>query len=749
VTLPLPGAAPYPAELLARLADARAGLGPGYEPRTRHRGADGWAKYTNRLFLESSPYLLQHAHNPVDWYPWGDAAFEEARRRGVPVLLSVGYSTCHWCHVMEEESFEDEEIARVLNERYVAIKVDREERPDVDAVYMTAVQAMSGRGGWPMTVWLTPDRRPFYGGTYFPARDGDRGTGTGFLTLLLRLRETYDAEPDRVAAAAAELVQHIERELVPRAGPGALPGTDVLERAMKQYAAGFDAKNGGMTGAPKFPSNLPIRFLLRHHRRTNDEQALKMATLTLDKMAAGGLHDQVGGGFHRYSTDARWLVPHFEKMLYDNALLTLAYLEAHQVTGNPEFARVARELLRYVEREMTSPDGAFHSATDADSLTPDGRREEGLFFTWTPAELTGALGQERAAVVAAYYGVTAGGNFEGRNILHVPRSLAEVARELGKTAGDVQTTVHEAREVLYRERAQRPAPLRDEKILASWNGLMISAHAVAAQVLDDAAYARVASRAADFVLRNLREDGRLRRSFKDGRARHNAYLDDYAFVTAALLDLFEASGERRWIEEALALDRVLEEFHEDKVGGGFFTTSTDHEALLAREKPRYDGAEPSGNSVAVLNLLRLHELTTDDRYRRRAERALAAFHATLAESPRALSEMLLAVDFYLDTPKEIVIVVPRARADAAALLAALGATFVPNRVLVVVPEGDALARLAPVVPFVEGKVARGGTATAYVCERRICDLPTNDPAVFARQLGTVRPASNVQPGGER
>jgi uncharacterized protein YyaL (SSP411 family) len=744
----LPGASPFPPELLEKFEARREEMGPDFRPRTRHLGPDGRARYTNRLFLSSSPYLLQHAHNPVNWYPWSDEAFETARRLGRPVLLSVGYSTCHWCHVMEEESFEDEEIARTMNESYVAIKVDREERPDVDAIYMSAVQTLTGSGGWPMTVWLTPDRKPFYGGTYFPARDGDRGARIGFLTLLRRVRETYDGQPDAVAQSAEQLAQAIRRHLAPPAGGDGLPGPDVLRSAAALYRARFDSTHGGLQGAPKFPSSLPIRFLLRHHRRAGDAKSLEMVTLTLQKMAAGGMYDHVGGGFHRYSTDARWLVPHFEKMLYDNALLTVAYLEGYQVTGQEDFARVAREILRYVERDMTSPQGGFYSATDADSLAPGGHREEGYFFTWTPAEIEEALGKERAPIVSACYGVMEQGNFEGRNILYLPRPLPDLARDLRIDPLRLRTILDEARESLYRARAQRPAPLRDEKILAAWNGLMISSYARVALALGEERYLRAATRAADFVLRNLRRDGRLLRSYKDGRARHNAYLDDYAFLAAGLLDLFEATGERRWLEEAIALDAVLEAQYEDRIGGGFFMTSADHEVLLAREKPAYDGAEPSGNSVAVLNLLRLHELTTDDRYRRRAERALKAFDAILERSPSALSEMLPAVDFQLDTPKEIIIVTPPGHDGAGPLLAELRRAFVPNRVLVVVSEGEHLAALARIVPLVEGKLARDGKATAYVCERRVCELPTSDPAIFAKQIRKVRPpAAQEQPAG--
>ncbi len=737
----LPGAPPLDAKLLARLRAAWAARPAGYRPRTRHLRPDGSPRYTNRLFLESSPYLLQHAHNPVNWFPWGDEAFETARRLGRPVLLSVGYSTCHWCHVMEEESFEDEEIARYLNENYVAIKVDREERPDVDGVYMNAVQTLTGQGGWPMTVWLTPERRPFYGGTYFPARDGDRGARVGFLTLLRKLKGAYAEQPDRVTEAAASLAQQIRQNLALGTGGAALPGPDVLRAAVAYYRTRFDPSEGGTRGAPKFPSDLPIRFLLRYHRRTGDAASLGMATLTLEKMAAGGIHDQVGGGFHRYATDAPWLVPHFEKMLYDNALLVLAYLDGYQATGRADFAAVARDILRDVERDMTASEGAFYSATDADSLAADGHRKEGWFFTWTPAEIEATLDPEDARIIEAYYGVTAAGNFEGRNILHMGKPLEAVAGDLGVPPDRLSAVVAEAREALYAARARRPPPFRDEKIIAAWNGLMISAHAQAALVLGDDRYAARAGRAADFVLEHMRRRGRLLRTWKAGRASEAAYLDDYAFLIAGLLDLYEATGAPRWLREAIGLDRVLEAHYEDKAEGGYFMTSDDDEALLAREKPAFDGPEPSGNSVEVLNLLRLHELTTEDTYRQRAERTLAAFGPLLARAPAALSAMLVALDYRLDTPKEIVIVTARSRDAAAPFLTALREHFVPNRILAVVAGGEGPGAL---VPLVEGKVALGGKATGYVCENRLCELPTTDPAVFARQIARVRPL----PGSE-
>ena len=716
VGTPLPGVPPFDAALVAKLAAARRA---GESPHTRHLRPDGTPLYTNRLALESSPYLRQHAHNPVDWHPWGDEAFETARRLERPVLLSVGYSTCHWCHVMEEESFEDEEIARYLNEHYVAIKVDREERPDVDSLYMTAVQTMSGSGGWPMTVWLTPERQPFYGGTYFPPRDGERGARAGFLTLLKKLRDAFDRDPLRVADAAADVAERVRQSLGPTPST-ALPSASVLHAAARGAASRFDAANGGVAGAPKFPSGLPIRFLLRYHRRTGDEQALRMATLTLERMAAGGMHDQVGGGFHRYATDARWLVPHFEKMLYDNALLALAYLEAYQATRRDDFADVVRDILAYVARDMPAPDGGFYAATDADSPGPDGRPDEGRFFTWTPAEVEAAVGADAAPLVTAYYGVTPQGNFHGRTIL---------AAAGGPLPSD-------ARRALLAARSRRPPPARDEKIVAAWNGLMISAYARAALTLGDDAYAMHAARAADFLLARRDRDGRLPRAVKDGRGGPPGYLEDYAFVGAGLLDLHEATGSERWLEAAIALDGVLSHHIEDRDGGGFFRTADDGEALLAREKPGTDGAEPSGNSVAVMNLLRLSELTGDEHYRERAERALAAFGDALGHAPAGVGEMLLSLDFALDTPKEIVIVTADERATAEPLLRAVREIFAPNRVLVVHADGQDTARL---VPLLEDKVAQGGKPTAYVCERRHCELPTTDPAVLAGQLRKVMP----------
>ena len=737
----LPGAPPLPAQVRRKLARALAERGSDYEPRTANRRPDGSPEYTNRLLLESSPYLQQHAHNPVNWYAWGDEAFEAAKRLDRPVLVSIGYSTCHWCHVMEEESFDKPEVARYLNEHFIAVKVDREVRPDIDAIYMAAIHVMNQSGGWPLNVWVTPDRKPFFGGTYFPPGDGQGRRG--FPSVLRAIAEFYAGNRARADESAEQVAAAIRGGLEgARAAATRIPDLDALEDARSAYVPRIDSTWGGIGARQKFPATTPIRFLLRHHRRTGDEEALRLALLTLDKMAAGGIYDQVGGGFHRYSTDPHWLVPHFEKMLYDNALLVVVYLEAWQATGREDFSRTARDILRYVGREMTAPEGGFYSATDADSFDDEGKSEEGWFFTWTPAEIGAAVGADKAPVVKAFYGVTERGNHEGRNILYAGRSIDEVARELGLSPEAVRVSLDAARPLLYRARSRRAPPLRDEKIIAAWNGLMISAYARAGFALGDPEYVRAAMRTADFILDRMREDGRLHRVYQDGRAAGPAFLGDYAFVIAGLLDLYEAAPDPRWLREALALQQVLDRRYADATGGGYFRTADDHEKLMSREKPGRDGAIPSGNSVEALNLLRLAGYTGDDGHLLRAILLFSAFYDDLTRRPTALPEMLLALEYHLDPAKEIVVVGPSEGGDFDGMLAPLRVAFLPNRVLSVVTEGEDLEAHSALVPLVAGRVARGGRVTAYVCENRVCRFPTSDPSVFAEQ---VRRVERIEP----
>jgi uncharacterized protein YyaL (SSP411 family) len=730
----LPGTEGLNMNLVDQYTEMRLTKGASYSPRTKHLSPDGWATYTNRLFLESSPYLLQHAHNPVDWYAWGDEPFQTAAALNRPVLLSVGYSTCHWCHVMEEESFEDQEIARYINENYVAIKVDREERPDVDTIYMAAVQALTGRGGWPMTVWLTPDRKPFYGGTYYPARDGDRGAGVGFLTLLKKIKASYHDRKDLVNQTSQQLTDVVNQMLAPDT-VAQFPGNDIMQISFQSYQSRFDSINGGLKGAPKFPSSLPIRFHLRYFQRFKSSEALNMATQTLDKMAAGGIYDHVGGGFHRYATDEKWLVPHFEKMLYDNALLVLDYIEGYQLTANPEYRRVVEEVLNYVLRDMTSPDGAFFSATDADSLTPEGHREEGYFFTWTPQEIDKLLGTELANLIKETHAVGSFPNFEGRHILNSPESISDLAKRLQLEEQHLRIQIEKALNMLRSEREHRPHPLRDEKILTAWNGLMISAFARAGFVLDEPVFIDSAARAATFVLDHLQTQGRLQRSYMGGVARHKGYLNDHAFLIAGMIDLYEATHDIHWLKKAMELDKTLARYFEDSENGGFFMTSIDHEKLIAREKPKHDGALPSGNAIATMNLLRLGAFTSNADYLVRAEKALTAFSGTLSANPTAMAELQLALDTFLVPPREIVIIEPKEKKGSSKLLMdKIRQQYLPGSVLAVATEGEDLKSQSQIIPLMKYKSAVNGKPTAYVCENKTCQAPTDDPDTFAKQL---------------
>ncbi len=729
-----PGIEKYTPQLISKLLKTQQQRGTDYKPRTKHLTSTGKAKYTNRLFLQTSPYLLQHAHNPVNWYPWGDEAFKAAKKLNLPVLLSVGYSTCHWCHVMEEESFEDLEIATFINQNYIAIKVDREQRPDIDAVYMAALHAMGQNGGWPMNVWLTPEREPFYGGTYFPARDGDRGANIGLLSLLTQLKQIYILQPDKITETSKIITRTLQDNLVSIAGT-TLPGPDTMKLAAAYYKANFDSFYGGIGHAPKFPSTTPVGFLLRSYLQTGDKDILNIVNLTLTKMASGGIYDQIGGGFHRYSTDNEWLVPHFEKMLYDNALLSIDYLEAYQLTRNHNFKRIVEETLNYIIREMTSDQGGFYSATDADSLTPSLHTEEGYYFTWDNHELLSILGKQRFAIFSQYYATSENGNFESRNILNTPVSLSEFSKLNNIKIDTLKVLLLDSRHLLYQSRNKRPSPLRDEKIITAWNGLMISAFAKAGFVLNNKQYTQQAVEAANFILKNLYYNGKLYRSYHHKQATHNAYLDDYAFLIAGLLDLYETTHNIYWVLEASKLDAILETHYEDSTHGGYYMTGNNHEKLLSREKPGYDGALPSGNSVQVLNLLRLSQFTSNTRYQKRAEKTLQYFSSILNNNPMALSKMLLAIDFYYDSAKEIVIINPADNSSKGQLmLDSLREHFLPNHTLSVMTQGDDLETQSRIIAIAKGKVAINNKSTAYVCEYGACKLPTTDPDIFSQQL---------------
>jgi uncharacterized protein len=598
------------------------------------------SEHTNRLVHSTSPYLLQHAHNPVDWYPWGEEAFERARSEDRPVFLSIGYAACHWCHVMERESFESEQIAEILNRDFIAIKVDREERPDLDEIYMTATQLMTHSGGWPMSVFLTPDGKPFYAGTYFPPRDMYGRPGFG--TLLAEIARSWKERRADLEAQANRVVQAIEQITSGGEGQGPVSAA-LIQGAVEQLARGFDPVHGGFGGAPKFPPSMRLELLLNRYRDEKEPRWLKIVAVTLDRMARGGMYDQVGGGFHRYSVDEQWLVPHFEKMLYDNALLSRVYARAHEQTGSWYYRRVAMEIFDYVIREMTHPEGGFYSTTDADS-----EGEEGKFFVWDPQEVIEVLGQEDGELFCRVYDVTRRGNFEGHSIPNLlKKSLDEWAAELGTDPESLDARLAPMRRKLWERREARVHPLLDDKILAAWNGLMIRAFAEGFRVFGDQRYRVAAERAAEFVLTQMRDGDRLLRSFREGKAHLNAYLEDYSYLALALLDLHAATGDDRWREEGLRLIEQMDALFWDKDEGCYFFTSHDHEQLITRTKNLQDNATPSGNSTAALALIRAAKITGEEKYRERAGRLLSLTAPQMAELPAAFPNMLVAADEYL------------------------------------------------------------------------------------------------------
>ena len=677
----------------------------------------------NQLINETSPYLLQHAHNPVNWYPWGEEALGRAEAEDKPILLSIGYSACHWCHVMERESFENPEIASLMNENYICIKVDREERPDLDSLYMNAVQALTGSGGWPMTMFLTPDGKPFYGGTYFPPVDS--GGMPGFPQVLIGVAEAYRDRRGDVIKSTQQLLSHLEHLSQPPGGQDPLT-RDILNQAYQGMAQGYDFENGGLGAAPKFPQPMAYEFLLRYHKVFRDDRALEMVEMALEQMARGGIYDQIGGGFHRYSTDARWLVPHFEKMLYDNALLSRLYLHAFQATGKPFYRRIAEETLDYVLREMTDPLGGFYSTQDADS-----EGVEGKFFVWTPEEIEATVLPEDAALLERYFGVTSHGNFEGMNILHVPEEPQSFATEAGVSVEDLQAAIERGGFRLLAAREERVHPARDEKVLSAWNGLMLRSFAEAASVLGREDYRDAAVACASFLLESMRRDGRLLRTYKDGRASLKGYLEDYAFLSDGLLALYEATFDFRWLDEARTLVDSMVGLFWDEEQGIFYDTGSDHERLVMRPRDFFDNATPSGSSVAVDVLLHMSVLTGEGEYASRGSASLRSMQQYLAKAPLAVGHWLCALDFYLSTPKEIAIVGGIGDQATQALLNVVHGRYMPNKVLV----GNDPSKPYSAIPLLEDRDMVDNRPTAYVCENYACQLPVTEPEALAGRLG--------------
>jgi uncharacterized protein YyaL (SSP411 family) len=723
--------------------------------------------HTNRLAQEKSPYLLQHAHNPVDWYPWGEEAFAKARRENKPIFLSIGYSTCHWCHVMAHESFEDAETAAIMNREFVNIKVDREERPDVDRVYMTFVQATTGGGGWPMSVWLTPGLKPFVGGTYFPPED--RYGQPAFKKVLERIANAWKQNHEKLAEQGSKIVEALRESQVSQAAAGNRIDMSVFDKAYDQLARTFDSKESGFGTAPKFPRPVTLNFLTRFYARApkseSGRQALEMDLFTLRKMAAGGIHDHIGGGFHRYSVDRYWHVPHFEKMLYDQAQLAVAYLDAFQIVARASspkdyrqdadatlFESVARDILDYVARDMTSKEGGFFSAEDADSPIVAGvddpghdNSAEGAFYVWTEREIADGLGPD-AELFKFHYGVQPHGNapegsdpqgeFSGKNILIERHTIAETASHFKKSEDDVGQSLARSREKLLSIRNKRPRPHLDDKIIAAWNGLMISAYARAAQLLDEPRYLEAATRGAQFVRVKLYDSSRktLFRSYREGRSDIEGFADDYAFVVQGLLDLYEASFDIEWLKFAVELQETQDGLFFDEKNGGYFTTSGADTRVLLRMKDDNDSAEPAASSVAALNLLRLTQFRSDRQMQDRAQKTINAFASTLSHFASAMPQMLVAVDFSLSKPRQIVIAGKIEDPGTTAMLKQVHRHFLPNKILILADGGEGQKYLGKKNGAIRAMSTIDGKPTAYVCENFACKAPLNDPKVLRELL---------------
>jgi len=697
-------------------------------------------RYTNRLIHAKSPYLLLHAHNPVDWYPWSDEAFEKARKENKPIFLSIGYFTCHWCHVMEKESYSDPGVAAILNQYFVSIKVDREERPDIDRLYIAYVEATTGSAGWPLNVMLTPDRKPFFGGTYFPPDQ--------LKSLLQKVAEAWSKQHDSITQTAGRAAQQLI-EIVSKQPPatGELePG--ILDQTYKQIASSYDATNSGFGGAPKFPRPVALCFLVRYYARTGQREALDMTLNTLRAMERGGIHDQLGGGFHRYSTGASWLVPHFEKMLYDQAQLAIVYAEAYQITHDRFYEDTTRNILDFVLREIQQPRGGFASAEDADSLIAPGKPEtgEGMFYIWTVAEIEGVLGKQDAAVFEYAYGAELGGNvparqdvrgeLKGKNVLYEAHSTEETAKKFGLTVEQAAEKLTAGRKALFEARSHRPQPPVDDKIVTAWNGMMISALARASQALDEPRYLESAQATAKFLETHLYDSktGKLWRSYRAGGPSVDGFLDDYTDLISGLLDLYQAGFDVHWLQWAVSLQEKQDQFFRAAKEGGYFDAGTSDPSVLSRTRESYDGAEPSPNSTAAMNLLRLAQFTDRADWRDKAQKTLSAFAARLQSTPEAVPALASALDFRLAQKKQVLIAGDPTSQDTRELLRQVYTRLLPNKVLLLADGGAGQQQLARWLPFVAGAHRLQGHATAYVCENYVCKLPTTDPETMARLL---------------
>src|SRR3990167_5338610 len=678
--------------------------------KTPHKGKP------NNLINEKSPYLLQHAYNPVDWYPWGEEAFQKAAREDKPIFLSIGYSTCHWCHVMEYESFEDEEVAKILNEYFVSIKVDREERPDIDNIYMTVCQAMTGSGGWPLNLFLTPERKPFYAGTYFPKME--RYGNPGFIAILKQISNLWKTNKESVLTSSEQVVKILQTVSEPSTTETLT--SETLKHAYEQLTGNYDSIYGGFGTSPKFPTPHNYTFLLRWWKRSKDPTALEIVEKTLDRMGRGGIYDQLGGGFHRYATDEYWLVPHFEKMLYDQALLAIAYTEAYQATEKAFFADIAKGIFTYVLRDMTSPEGGFYSAEDADS-----EGVEGKFYVWTPDEIIKILGEKEGRIFCDFYDVSKEGNFEEKNILHVDKALDAFVKLEGIKLEELQEMLSKARAKLFSVREKRIHPHKDDKILTSWNGLMIAALAKGAQALNEQKYAQAAMRAADFILNTLRlKDGSLLKRYRLGEAAIPGHLDDYAYFVWGLIDLYEATFEVKYLKIALELNRLMIDDFLDEKGGGFFFSGKRNEQLIAQTKEIYDGATPSGNSVALMNILRLSRMTGNLDLTNISGQIMRTFAETVNNYPSGYTHFLCALDFALGPTKEIVIAGEPGSDDTKQILKEIRRRFLPGKVIILHPERD--KTIEAIIGLVKEQKTIDGKATAYICENYACKAPAND-----------------------